>query len=299
MRVFVTGATGFIGSHLCRSLVASGHELRALSRSGNSCGSSNSAPRTSFLYNIGERMPSSIIDFCPEVIVHLAWDGIPDFSEKKCLENVEMQLRFLKQTEQLPGLKKIIVAGSCREYGASHGAQKESNRPPPDSYFSWAKQTLHDYFTLSSQDRQIKMCWFRIFYVYGPGQRPKSLIPSLIDACIRKEAMKINTPTAANDYIYIDDVVSAFVSAAENEDAHGTYNLGSGALSSVSEIIEQVDDAMLESEISLNRSSADKRLPVPLSGMWADISLAKQKLGWVPQTSLAQGINCTCNAMSL
>lgn len=296
MRIIVAGATGFLGQALCRKLLERGHELLGLSRTGKIDDNHCPNPITYIPYVMGEVLPIDAIDFSPEALVHLAWDGIPDFSEQKCVENVESQLRFLRETEKLTKLKKIVCAGTCREYGAKQGACFEGERLPPDSYFSWAKQTLADYFALACRRREIALVWFRIFYVYGPGQRAESLIPTLINAFKTNRVPDINNPSAANDYIYADDVVSAFIKATEDEKCHGTFNLGSGELSSVAEIAGLVEHAIRNTDDFSRRLAKDATNAALSSSMWADISSSGRQLGWIPKISLAEGIELTCQS---
>jgi len=296
MRVIVTGASGFIGKQLCNKLLERGHQVVSLCRTSR-------APERTYLksfqhipYVMGEVLPKEVIVFSPEALVHLAWDGIPDFSERKCVDNVESQLRFLKETEKLDQLEKIVGAGTCREYGAKYGACVESERIQSDSYFSWAKQTLADYFRLACQQRRTSLVWFRIFYIYGPGQRAESLIPSLIKAFKSKRNPKINNPSTANDYIYIDDVVTVFIKSIEDKNCRGTFNLGSGKTTSVATISEIVEQT-IRNENEFSKNLAKQLGPdAPNSGMWADTSLSKRQLDWAQQISLVDGIERTCRS---
>ena len=297
MRVVVTGATGFLGRVLCRKLLEHGHDLLGLSRTGNPGNNSHSKAITYVPYNMGECLPKDVIDFSPEVLVHLAWNGIPDFSEQKCVENVESQLRFLKETEKLSKLKKIIGAGTCREYGAKQGACLEGERFSPDSYFSWAKQSLGDYFALSCRRREICFVWFRIYYVYGPGQRAESLIPMLIKTFKANRPPEINNPVAVNDYIYVDDVVSAFIKATEDENCHGIFNLGSGKTTSIVEIAGLVERVIRNSDNFSSQLVKKASKTKSGLGMWADVSLSERQLGWSPMVSLADGIKLTCRSI--
>jgi nucleoside-diphosphate-sugar epimerase len=295
MKVLVTGATGFLGQHICRALLQRGHELAGLSRHGGVAGPELGSRYRSISYAMGDQFPEAVLDFTPEVIVHLAWDGIPDFSEQKCVANVESQLRFLNETKRFTSLRKILVAGTCREYGLKQGVCIESDSAVPDSYFSWAKQSLHDFFSLNCQKRGISLSWFRIFYVFGPGQRGESLIPTLISAFKKNTEPKISNPMAVNDYIYISDVVKAFVMSAENVECEGTFNLGSGRTTSIAEIVKRVEysiKGMDKSSSDIGGSSwVENRNN---AGMWADLSLSNKLLRWAPEISLQDGIKLTC-----
>jgi dTDP-6-deoxy-L-talose 4-dehydrogenase (NAD+) len=293
MRVIVTGASGFIGKELCSKLLERGHQVVGLSRTRGASENTSVNFFQHIPYVMGEKLPSEVISFSPEVLVHLAWNGIPDFSERKCLDNVESQLRFLKETEKLHQLKKIVAAGTCREYGAKEGACAEWERVQPDSYFSWAKQTLADYFKLACQQRQTKLVWFRIFYIYGPGQRAASLIPSLIKAFKSKLKPEIRNANAANDYIYIDDVVSAFINSIENNECQGIFNLGSGALTSVAKISDIVERT-IQNDVELSKEFDNQLdLDVVNTGMWSETLKSRNQLGWKPKISLVDGIHRT------
>jgi UDP-glucose 4-epimerase len=296
MRIAVTGASGFIGRELCCTLLERGHEVVALCRKSFVVGTSQLDLFRHIPYTMGELLPKDVTNFSPEALVHLAWDGIPDFSERKCVDNLVSQIQFLKQTENLDQLKIIIGAGTCREYGAKQGACVESARIQPDSYFSWAKQTLAEYLWLSCKQRQVALVWFRIFYIYGPGQRPESLIPTLIRANTSKQYPEIKNPTAANDYVYIEDVVGAFVKAIENQECQGTFNLGSGITTTVAKIAKLVEQMMQKDSQFLDQLALKMDAGESNSGMWADTKLSASQLDWSPQISLFEGIKRTLMA---
>ena len=293
MRIVVTGASGFIGKKLCAALLGRGHEVASLCRNSLEIGHTQLGMYRHIPYVMGEVLPSEVEAFEPEALVHLAWDGIPDFSEHKCVQNYNSQVSFFRQTHILPKLKKVIGSGTCREYASKQGVCFENDRIQPDSYFSWAKQALFDYFRISCQERQIIFLWFRIFYVYGPGQRKESLIPMLIRSFKSKTLPDIKSPNAANDYIYIDDVVKAIINAVEKQNCFGIFNLGSGNLTTTAEIARLVEKLLSEGvDYQPNPfQSIDDNLV--RSGMFADISLAASQLEWIPQIDIAEGVRKT------
>ena len=296
MRIVVTGASGFIGRKLCCILLERGHEVVALCRKIPVVETSQLDSFRHIPYTMGELLPKDVTNFSPEVIVHLAWDGIPDFSERKCVDNLVSQIQFFKQIENLDQLKKIIGAGTCREYGAKQGACVENDRIKPDSYFSWVKQTLAEYLWVSCQQWQVALVWFRIFYIYGPGQRPESLIPTLIRAYTSKQYPEIKNSAAANDYVYIEDVVSAIVKATEDQDCQGTFNLGSGITTTVAKIAKLVEQMMQKDTQFLDQLALEMDDGESNSGMWADTTLTACQLDWSPEVSLFEGIKRTLKA---
>jgi nucleoside-diphosphate-sugar epimerase len=293
MRVVVTGASGFIGQKLCGALLERGHVVIALCRTSSHAEFTQSDSYMHIPYVMGESLPESLVTFLPEALIHLAWDGIPDFSERKCVENLEAQIKFFSQTEKLVHLKKIIGAGTCREYSTNQGICVENEHSRPDSFFSWAKRTLSEYLWVFCQQRQIALVWFRIFYVYGPGQRSESLIPMLIRAYKSNIAPNIKNATAANDYIYIDDVVMAFVKAIEDQDCQGTFNLGSGIATTVAKIAAIVEQIVAVDNQLLLDPKLEQEKGESSIGMTADITLSTRQFNCSPKIDLFEGIRRT------
>lgn len=289
MKVLVTGATGFIGTLLCRALVSRGHAVMGVSR----------RVRESFeierkyeliSYEIGRELSPAIKDFSPEAVINLAWSGIPDFSPTICFENVSSQISFLTELAKLPNLKKILVAGSCKEYGEKLGRCMEQEKNLPDGYFSWAKQSLCDYFHVFCKEKGIALLWYRIFYVYGPGQRQGALLPTLINAMRAGALPEIKNPQAANDFVYVDDVIDGFIKGLEYEGANRIFNLGSGRLTLVDEVSSVVRSVLQSGGITTSQAGAVGTSQDIQIGMYADIELAKSHLGWMPRTSLHDGV---------
>jgi dTDP-6-deoxy-L-talose 4-dehydrogenase (NAD+) len=294
MRIVITGASGFIGQKLCRKLLKNRHEVVALCRTRIDYIQSNSYQ---FIpYVMGQPIPKEAVDFSPEIIIHLAWDGIPDFSEQKCVDNLHSQINFFEQLKNFRGLKKIIGAGTCREYGAKQDLCIENDRTMPDNFFSWAKQSLSVYLKILCQQQQVELVWFRIFYVYGEGQRPEALIPTIIRAHRSNKIPEIKNPFAANDYVYIEDVVNAFIVAIENVGCVGTFNLGSGSAISVAKVAKLVEQLIQEDDSTLDHNSLKAFDIQSDDGMRADITLSSSILGWSPRISLPEGIFRTIRA---
>lgn len=292
MKIMITGASGFIGSNLCSMLINKNFNVISLGRTNPSSEISKKIKHIPYL--MGEKIPDDINLFAPDILIHLAWDEIPFFSEKNCLDNVISQLSFLKQIKEIGTVKKIIAAGSCLEYAGSVGSCEEGEQVPPNSFFSWAKQSISNYIKVLCEEQKIAWTWFRIFYVYGPGQRSESLIPYIFQCYKLNKKVEINNPTAANDFIYIDDVVDAFISAVDNFECQGIINLGSGAPVTADSIHLLIKGVIHQTNL-MERNNYTKVFDDKC--IWADTSVM-QNHNIIPKISMKEGIDLIYKSFS-
>ena len=291
MRVLVTGATGFIGHHVVRSLSDAGHHILGTSRSPTRTASLAGLDLCS--YQMGEPLPRKVTEWMPEVVVHLAWEGIPDFSKKRCKRNIENQTGFFRLAMKLPSVRRIVVAGSCREYGAAVGRSSGQLDVSPDGDFGRAKESIHRMLRTDCAEARVGLTWLRLFYVYGPGQRLESLIPSVLDQLASGDTPVVEQPDATKDFVYVSDVADAFERAINSTGAHDVIDLGFGQLQLVREVL---DAAVAETDLTSRPSGGHPRPPA--EGLWANLDAARDLLGWRPTTSLAEGIRLTRAALS-
>ncbi len=291
MRVLVTGATGFIGHHVVRSLSDAGHHI---------LGTSRSPMRTSGLagfdlcaYRMGEPLPGKVTEWMPEAVIHLAWEGIPDFSRQRCMRNVDDQTEFLQSALELSSVRRIVAAGSCNEYGAALGRSSGSVEVTPDRDFGRAKTSIHRMLRTGCAEALVGLTWFRLFYVYGPGQRLESLVPSVLHQLASGDTPVVEQPDATKDFVYVSDVADAFERAINSTGAHDVIDLGFGQLQLVREVL---DAAVAETDLTSRPSGGHPRPPA--EGLWANLDAARDLLGWRPTTSLAEGIRLTRAALS-
>ena len=144
MRIFITGSSGFIGKNLLNKLFNSNHEILISYNKTNI-----KFPNCHVVkYNIGDRINSKIKSFEPEILIHLAWENIPDFSYSQSIINMEKNILFLNAISEIKTLKKIIVTGSSLEYGSFNGKCKENFLSNPNSYFSFAKKSIYNFLEI-------------------------------------------------------------------------------------------------------------------------------------------------------
>ncbi len=298
MRVLVTGASGFIGLPLLRQLSEDGHEVLALSRSVVSKREKNVLWLQCDL-SLPESYSSQVSIFSPEILIHLAWQGIPDFSLEKSRVNLDQSLSFISFVIDLETCQKIIVSGSCFELNQFQGECLETTMGNVKDHFTWAKNSLYSWLNMMCQIKDIQLIWMRIFYVYGPRQRSASLIPSILDNLKQGKLPEIHTPKNANDFIFIDDVVNAFSKAILVTNSSMIYNLGSGASNSILKVCQIAEKIVLETSKlteAIERGSRQTNCNVDF---WADLSHSRKYLNWHPKTTLEDGIKKTWNWMNL
>ena len=234
MRIFITGMGGFIGKNLITKF-SKKDKILSLSRTNY-----KDINLTNIQYITGDiSKPKNWIDkvksFNPDCCIHLAWDGIPNFSLSKCRENINSNLIFLESLIQI-GIPNLIFAGSCWEYGYCNGEINEEYNSNKTSIFGLSKLTILSFLENLALDFNFNYKWARIFFAYGPHQKKQSLICSIWNDIHNSEANNIKNPYAAQDFIYIDDVCRGILKLTDKNVKSGIYNIGSNKLTCIAEI---------------------------------------------------------------
>jgi len=297
MKFLVTGATGFIGKSLLRLLIQQGHSVLAISRTKNVEFQQDKIIWIQSSLQLDEGSMNSIREFEPEVLIHLAWEKIPDFSYETSVENLNHQLAFFRNIFKINSLEKIIVTGSCWEYNKKIGFCVETENVVSSNYFTWAKNSLRDFLQFECLQNNITFIWTRVFYVYGPDQRKESLLPTVIQNIQSKTVPTIRTPSNSNDFIYIDDVIEGLLHFARQKIHSGIYNLGWGKSISIIDIIATIESIMHHS--NKITSTLLENMPIKDTDFWAEMSKTSQVLNWSPQISIEIGVKKMINQMNL
>jgi nucleoside-diphosphate-sugar epimerase len=237
MRIILTGGTGFIGYPVLKNLIALNHEVLLLGRNFSLINNLKIKKIRLDLNNFIEKK-NEILNFKPEAIIQLAWQGIPDYSEQMSELNFNNSFDFLNFLIENSECKKIIVPGSCWEYndGSILGQCSEDIKINPRKPFSIYKKKLFDQLINKTDKHKIIFNWARLFYVYGPYQKKTSLIPMLIDSYLNNKEPNIKSPNNKNDFIYIDDVVKILMFMLQTSLPSGIYNAGTGVATEVIEL---------------------------------------------------------------
>ena len=214
MRILLTGGDGFIGRNLTDYLTKKKIPILSIVRRSKR---KNNKKNLTFIKtdikNI-DLILNKIKKFKPSVVIHLAWDKIPDFSYENSKENYLNSKSFLEKLNKIETIKKIIISGSCFE---------DKKITPKIKYFIKFKKKLKEWSINFFKNKSVY--WLKIYYIYGHGQRPNSLIPYLIKNLLSGKKFEIKSLTDKNNYIHISDFCSAVKLLLKKNFKSQTFNI--------------------------------------------------------------------------
>ena len=202
MNILVTGSTGFIGKNLVNNLLKKNHNLCLVSKNKKFKFIKKKKINIISLQcdiNFNKKNLKKVINFSPDILVHLAWSGIPDYSKKNSKKNLLKQKKFFKKIFSVTSIKKIIITGSCSEY--------KNQAYLTSKHFSDSKNKIKNFVKKKCQIKKISFIWARLFFVYGKYQNKRSLIPKIIYTLKKRKEINIINRSAKHDYINVLDIV--------------------------------------------------------------------------------------------
>jgi nucleoside-diphosphate-sugar epimerase len=277
MRILVTGATGFIGSHVARELLKRGHEVLATLRP-----TSDRKRIRDFESRI--RIWDGDMDHVPaepDVAIHLAWYAVPGKylsapENRDCLEASRRLLGKLRG--------RAVFAGTCFEHDLQLGVLREDSPTKPGTLYAECKDALR-----REVEARPDSAWVRFFYQYGPWEDERRLMPAVMLGQLRGQPSKVSTGEQRYDYLHVEDVASAVCAVAESR-LTGCVNIGSGAAPSVKEIVTEI--TALGGRPDLIQWGAYPAKPGEPKLIQCD-NAKLRSTGWTPRWSLASGLKHT------
>lgn len=286
-RVLVTGATGFLGSHLVERLVAGGAQVHAVCR--RRVSPQDESVRWAHLDLADAAGTADLIDSVrPEVVFHLA-------GEVTGVRDVDMVLPVFRGTLHSTvnvlaavaghGRGRVVLAGSLEEAGIGEDGA------PPSSPYAAAKWASTAYAAMFRALWASQIVTLRISMAYGPGQRDRrKLVPYVIDSLLQGHAPRLTSGARRVDWVYVDDVVEAFLAAAATPDASGVMDIGAGTSTSLRDVVSMIQ-SILDVDVEPDFGALPDR-PHDRDRL-ADLTAARTLLGWEPTVGLPEGLAAT------
>lgn len=289
-RVFVTGATGFLGSHLVDSLTERGAGISALVRAEE--GLVYRKPHLRVVRgDLGH--PFTIDDAA--TVFHLAaisHVGRSLEDPRGTFEtNTAGTLTVLEAVRRSGSVEKLVFVSTAHVYGTPQYVPIDEAHPlHAQEPYAASKVAAEAFVSAYSNTYGIPAAIGRLFNVYGPGQHSDFVIPSIIKQAVTQDAITLGNLTPTRDFTYVDDVINALLRLAEAGD--GIYNIGSGVEVSVETLVTCVA-RILDKRVAVVSNLAYQRpKDVEIDRMWADVSRITA-LGWHPRVKLIDGLRRT------
>jgi dTDP-6-deoxy-L-talose 4-dehydrogenase (NAD+) len=243
MKILVTGATGFLGRYVVKSLLLSGHTVIATaSRSKENAGEllSQSKNLKYIQKDLNDREENYYSFFEePERVIHLSWQGLPNYKELFHIErNLPSNYYFIKNLVS-NGLGSITITGTCFEYGLLEGCLTEDMNTRPVTNYGLAKDTLRKFTEALQKNFTFNFKWLRLFYPFGPGQGPKSLYSQMENAVsTQSKEFNMSAGEQLRDYLPVEKMAGCIAKAALQDNVSGVINCCSGKPISVRTFVE-------------------------------------------------------------
>lgn len=301
-KVLITGAAGFIGSHLTQRLIREGFEVGIFKRVNSNTWRIKDLLDKIVAYDVDLRdtqdVSKAVSHFRPDVIFHLAThyavehkpQEIPLMIDTNVLGAVNL-LEASKESE----VKLFVNTSSCFVYKESENKLIEEYDLSPLNLYALTKLQAEQACSFYAEKYGLRTITFRLFPPYGPADHERRLIPYVIKSLLDEERLKLTTGKQRWDFVYVDDIVDAYfklLSVPDLPQKHEIFNIGTGNAVSVREVVTQIKEIVggeLEPEWGA--------IPHRKNEVWficADTSKTKNFLGWQPKIQiLGEGLEFT------
>lgn len=239
MKIALSGTSGFVGHHVLAELMQHNVEIVAITRN------ASKLDHLKHMIHVLELDIYSDADCyelmgSPDVLIHLAWDGLPNYKSLHHFETeLPRQYNFIKRLVE-SGLKTLFVSGTCFEYGMQSGQLSAETKTEPTNPYGYAKDALRKQLEFLRKLKPFNLIWGRFFYMYGEGQASNSLYPQLKQAVQRGDKFfNMSGGEQLRDYLLVEKIAHMVVKLALDQQDIGIINICSGKPISVRSLVEQ------------------------------------------------------------
>lgn len=289
-RVLLTGASGFVGRHCLSALVARNYEVHAVSFHRGNAESTTAGVRwhQADLLN-PEQVRSLVTRIEPTHLLHCAWYAVPGkyWNAPENFKWVEASLHLLKMFANAGG-KRAVGVGTCAEYDWSQGHCSEISTPlNPATPYGACKHQLERGLSELGKQEGISTAWGRLFFLYGPHEDTKRLVPSVIISLLEEEPALCSHGEQVRDFLHVQDAGDALVALLDSE-VSGAVNIASGVPVRVREVVGEIAEQLHRPQlVQMGARPAPENEPARLV---ADVARLRDEVGWSPRYALGTGL---------
>ncbi|MCU1459994.1 MAG: hypothetical protein JWO37_69 [Acidimicrobiales bacterium] len=300
-RVLLTGAAGFIGSHVARRLVAEGAEVHALTSTVSSVypirlldirdeitlHEGNLTDRSAMDAVVDQARPSHVLHLGAYTHVGKSWQRV----DESIQTNVAGTMNLLHALAG-SGYERFVYTGTSEIYGDVDVPFREDGPVNPISPYSVSKYAGERFCRMFHAGRQWPIVMVRPFNAYGPAQTPDRVIPEIIVRALRGLELPMTEGRQTREFNYVEDLADGFVKLAVTPGIEGElFNLGCGEEISMRDLATTILDIM-GNPVRPDFGAVPNR-PTEIWRMYCDSTKARQRLGWAPSHSLRDGLEKT------
>jgi nucleoside-diphosphate-sugar epimerase len=297
MRIFMTGASGFLGSYLVADLLERGHEVAVLLRPASSHWRLDEVRRRLHVMEGTleelDALRQTLQAFVPDVVVHMAWRGVGGADRNSPVQaiNVSDTVRLAELAADV-GAKVFVGAGSQAEYGPYDRAIREDDVTRPTTLYGMAKLAAGSMAGRLCEERGLRAAWLRIFSTYGAKDADYWLIPSMIRNLRSAQPMALTGCEQRWGFLHARDAAAAFRLAITSVAASGIFNVGSPDAPPLRDTVTRLRD-LIDPGAVLGFGELAYR-PDQVMVLAADVS-RMLALGWKAEVPLDEGLRETVN----
>lgn len=285
-KVFVTGATGFLGSHIVETLIQKEYHVIALKRKeSNDWRCSQFKDKVEWIeFDNEQNWQKQLLKKKPSVFIHCAWIGVEanDRNNLKVqIKNIEFLVELLELAKQIKP-DKFINLGSQAEYGLINEKVDETHKTTPVVAYGYAKIASLNIFKAFCEHNSINWIWLRLFSVIGEKENSNWLIPSLIDTMKNSKEMNLTGGTQKYAYLYIQDFCTIIKNIVDSCVESGVYNISSNRIFTLKQVIEKVRNKVAP-EFKLNFGALPYRENQSMH-IEGDMSKLEKQIGYIKFT---------------
>lgn len=296
MKIFITGATGYLGYHIACQCLAEGHQVLCLRRSTSMSLFDNEQEQCIKWVTINEESLKEIVKtFAPDVLIHAAWGGVRGAGR----EDADIQKQNIMMSNMLFTLypyKQIIAIGSQAEYGYYEGPVSEDHELQPIMKYAQAKCVVQHELQSYCEKNHIEWQWIRVFTVFGEKQTG-GLISLAINNCKQsKESFDTTEGEQVYSYLYAKDFAKAICHVIGAKGKSGIYNISQPLDEHSNKDILETIKSMMNSNIQ-NNYGALPYAKDQIMLMSGTVDKFEKAFGRIPHTDFIVAIQNTINSL--